>query len=47
MLGDGPSAGLTAGVTVTMSGFPGRTPISDIYKLLKDFDVEKITSVPL
>jgi len=47
MLGDGPSAGLDAGTTVSMSGFPGRTAISDIYKLVKGFDVKKITFVPL
>jgi len=46
-LGDGPSAGFEPGKTVTMSGFPGKTPIPDIYKLLKDFDVAKITAVPI
>jgi len=45
--GDGPSAGLEAGTTVTMSGFPGRTPLSDIYKWLKDFDVKKISAVAI
>jgi hypothetical protein len=45
--GDGPSAGLEAGKTVTISGFPGRTSIQDIYKLLKNFDVKQITAVPL
>ena len=47
MLGDGPSAGLEAGKTVTIFGFPGRVPITNIYKLLKDFDVNKITAVPM
>lgn len=47
MLGNGPSAGLEAGKTVTMSGFPGRISITNIYKLLKDFDVNKITAVPM
>ena len=45
--GDGQSAGLEAGTTVTMSGFPGRTAISDIYKLLKDFNLKKVTAVPV
>jgi hypothetical protein len=44
-LGDGPSAGVEAGTTVTMSGFPGRTHLSDIYRWLKDFDVKQITAV--
>jgi hypothetical protein len=45
--GDGVSAGVEAGTTVTMSGFPGRTDISDIYKLLKAFDLKKVTAVPV
>lgn len=47
ILGDGPSAGVEPGKTVSMSGFPGRTHISDISKLLKGFDVTKITAVPM
>jgi len=47
LLGDGPSAGLEAGTTVTMSGFPGKTHLSDVYKWLKDFDVKQITAVAI
>jgi len=47
LLGDGPSAGLQAGKAVTMSGLPGKMAISYMYRLLKGFDVKKITAVPL
>ncbi len=47
LLGDGPSAGLRAGKAVTMSGLPGRMSILDMYRLLKGFDVKKITAIPL
>jgi hypothetical protein len=45
--GDGPSAGLEAGKTVTLSGLPGRTSITDVYRLLNGFDVKKVTAVPM
>lgn len=45
--GDGPSAGVEAGKTVTLSGLPGRTSITDVYRLLNGFDIKKVTAVPM
>ncbi|CAA7265423.1 unnamed protein product [Cyclocybe aegerita] len=45
--GDGPSAGVVPGRTVTLAGLPGRSTYAHVRQLLKGFEFEKIIAVPL
>ncbi|KAF9477364.1 hypothetical protein BDN70DRAFT_837955 [Pholiota conissans] len=44
--GDGPSAGVIPGKTVSLSGLPGRTGIDSIYKLVTGFKLESRKNQP-
>ncbi|KAH9483981.1 hypothetical protein JR316_0003459 [Psilocybe cubensis] len=46
VLGTGPSANCPERRTVTIHGFPGRTPVSQVVKLLEGFRVDKDLPVP-